>query len=980
MATTTKDQAKGKFNVVGTRPIRHDGLDKVTGRAKYGADINMPGLLHGKILRSPHPHARIRSIDTSRAEALPGVKAVVTSRDFPIIESKSIDFGETQGNARMLAENCLAYNKALYKGHAVAAVAATSHYLAEEALALIDVDYEVLPAVLDVRDAMKDDAPLLHDSLTTRAVVVRFSRGSDTGVVSNIGSHIQFQRGDLEQGFAQADAIVEREYTTETVHQGYIEPHASTAFWAADGHVTVWTSTQGPFGVRSQTAATLGIPESMVKVIPMEIGGGFGGKLGSYLDAVCALLSKKSSQPVKIVMTRQEVFEASGPAASTYMWAKIGADRTGRITAAQLYLAFGAGAFPGSPVGAASNTALAPYNIDNLLVDGYDVVCNRPKVAAYRAPGSPQGAFAVESAIDELADKLGMDPVQLRLKNAVREGDRQPSGLIFPKIGCVELETAMAEHPHYNTPLEGPNRGRGVAIGNWGNGGNQSSVTITVNSDGTINLISGSVDIGGTRVAVAMQAAEVLGIAAEDVRPSVADTDSVGWTGNTGGSRTAFSTGIAAITAAEDIKRQMINRAAQIWEVQPEDVEFQGGVFSCKKNPDDRLTFKELSARLLRTGGPVTASGISNPRQIGPAFAGTIVDVEVDPETGKVQVLRCTILQDVGQAAHPSYVEGQMQGGTVQGIGWALTEGYFYGRDGVMANPTFLDYRMPTTLDVPMIEATLVEVPAPGHPFGLRGVGEVSLVPPWRPWPTLSATPPASACPTCPYPPASSWRRFKAGTAGARSLAVASGRWHDGLVGGGVWGGYRGRYAGRLVGGPRAGASAVWSPSPEEHVMSELSEMAATVGALLKQRQHTVAVAESSAGGLISAALLAVPGASAYYLGGAVVYTHAARHGLLRIPDEAMADIRASSEPYALLKARTVRESLATTWGLSETGASGPTGNRYGDAAGHTCIAVVGPVERAITLETASPDREANMWTFAKAALDLLEQCVQEAP
>ncbi len=730
MATTTRDQAKGKFNVVGTRPIRHDGLDKVTGRAKYGADINMPGLLHGKILRSPHPHARIRSIDTSRAEALPGVKAVVTSRDFPIIESKSIDFGETQGNARMLAENCLAYTKALYKGHAVAAVAATSHYIAEEALALIDVDYEVLPAVLDVRDAMKDDAPLLHDSLTTRAVVVRFSRGSDTGVVSNIGSHIQFQRGDLEQGFAQADVIVEREYTTETVHQGYIEPHASTAYWAPDGHVTVWTSTQGPFGVRSQTAATLGIPESMVKVIPMEIGGGFGGKLGSYLDAVCALLSRKSSQPVKMVMTRQEVFEASGPAASTYMWTKIGADRTGRITAAQLYLAFGAGAFPGSPVGAASNTALAPYNVENLLVDGYDVVCNRPKVAAYRAPGSPQGAFAVESAIDELADKLGMDPVQLRLKNAVKESDRQPSGLIFPKIGCVELETAMAEHPHYNAPLEGPNRGRGVAIGNWGNGGNQSSVTISVNADGTINLISGSVDIGGTRVAVAMQAAEVLGIAAEDVRPSVADTDSVGWTGNTGGSRTAFSTGIAAITAAEDIKRQMINRAAQIWEVQPEDVEIQGGVFSCKKNPDDRLTFKELSARLLRTGGPVTASAISNPRQVGPAFAGTIVDVEVDPETGKVQVLRCTVLQDVGQAAHPSYVEGQMQGGTVQGIGWALTEEYFYGGDGVMANPTFLDYRMPTTLDVPMIEATLVEVPAPGHPFGLRGVGEVSLVPP----------------------------------------------------------------------------------------------------------------------------------------------------------------------------------------------------------------------------------------------------------
>jgi CO/xanthine dehydrogenase Mo-binding subunit len=288
----------------------------------------------------------------------------------------------------------------------------------------------------------------------------------------------------------------------------------------------------------------------------------------------------------------------------------------------------------------------------------------------------------------------------------------------------------MMAHPHYAAPLEGPNQGRGVAVGYWGNAGGQSSVTINVNADGTISLISGSVDIGGTRVAVAMQAAEVLGIAAEEVTPSVADTDSIGWTGATGGSRTAFSTGIAAITAAEEIKRQMMGRAAQLWEVQPDEVDFQDGVFTSKKSAEDRFTFKELAQRLLRTGGPVTASAISNPRQVGPSFAGTMVDVEVDPETGKVQILRCTVFQDVGQAAHPSYVEGQMQGGTVQGIGWALNEEYFYGDGAGMANPTFLDYRMPTSLDVPMIEAALVEVPAPGHPFGLRGVGEVSLVPP----------------------------------------------------------------------------------------------------------------------------------------------------------------------------------------------------------------------------------------------------------
>ena len=730
MTTTADPETTRQFKVVGTRPIRHDGLEKVTGRAKYGADINMPGMLHGKILRSPHAHARIRSIDTSKAEALPGVRAVVTAKDLPIIEEKVIDFAETLGNSRMLAENMLAHKKVLYKGHAVAAVAAINPHIAEEALNLIEVDYEPLPPVLNVHDAMKPDAPLLHEDMTTRTLAERFSRGTDTGVHSNIASHLRFQRGDIEQGFSEADIIIEREFTTQTVHQGYIEPHTSTAYWAPDGQLTIWTSTQGHFPIRTQTAAMLGIPESMVRVIPMEIGGGFGGKLITYLDPVAALLSKKSGQPVKIVMSRKEVFEGTGPTSATYIKAKIGATKDGRLTAAQLYLAYEAGAFPGSPVGAGANTALAPYNIEHLLVDGYDVVVNKQKVQAYRAPGSPQAAFAVEQIIDEIAEKLGIDPLEFRLRNAVKEGDRLPSGVRFPVIGCIEVEEAMKAHPHYNAPLEGPNRGRGVAIGFWTNAGNQSSATINVNSDGTISLITGSVDIGGTRPAVAMQAAEVLGIAAEDVRPSVGDTNSVGWTGGTGGSRTAFSTGLAAIAAAEEVKRKMIERAALLWDVKPEDVEFKDGVFINTKNREDWLTFKELAGRLMRTGGPVTASAISNPRLVGPAFAGLIVDVEVDPETGKVQILRCTAFQDAGTAAHPSFVEGQMQGGTVQGIGWALNEEYFYAPDGTVLNSSLLDYRMPTALDLPMIDTVIVEVPNPGHPFGLRGVGEVSIIPP----------------------------------------------------------------------------------------------------------------------------------------------------------------------------------------------------------------------------------------------------------
>ena len=731
ITTDRESTIPGPFKIVGTRPIRHDALDKVTGRAKYGADVHLAGMLHGKILRSPHAHARIRSIDTSKAEALPGVKAVATAKDFPIVENRVLDFTETQGNVRMLAANILASEKVLYKGHAVAAVAATSPHIAEEALNLIQIEYEVLPPLLSVRDAMKEDAPVLHENLTTMFRVERFGRGEDTGVKGNIAGHIQFKRGDLDQGFKEADVIVEREYTTQSVHQGYIEPHTSTAHWSPDGHLTIWTSTQGSFNIRSSTAAIIGIPDSMVKVIPMEIGGGFGGKTLTYLDPVVAILSKKTGHPVKIVMTRKEVFEGTGPTSGTHMRCKIGADKSGRITAAQLFLAYESGAFPGSPVGGGAMSGFGPYKIDNLLVDGYDVVVNKQKTAAYRAPGQPQAAFAVEPVIDELAEKLGMDPMEFRLKNAVHEGDRAPSGVPHLRFGCQEVEEAMKAHPHYNAPLEGPNRGRGVAVGYRLNGGGSgSSATINVNANGTINLITGSVDIGGTRTAVAMQAAEVLGITAEDVNPTVVDTDSVGWTGGTGGSRIAFDTGRAAIATAEEVIRQMSARAALLWEVQPGDVDFRDGIFICSKNTEDRFTFKELAGKLMDTGGPVTCSASDKQGGVGAQLAGNIVDVEVDPETGKVDILRYTTFLDAGQAAHPSYVEGQMQGGAVQGIGWALNEEYFFTEDGTMANSSFLDYRMPTSLDLPMIDTVIIEVPNPRHPFGLRGVGETVLVPP----------------------------------------------------------------------------------------------------------------------------------------------------------------------------------------------------------------------------------------------------------
>ena len=715
---------KKEYKVIGTRPIRHDGVDKVTGRALYGADFQTTGLLHGKVLRSPHAHARIKSIDTSRAEAHPDVKAVVTAADLPTAADKITDLGEGAVNLKYLCDNILASDKALYTGHAIAAVAANDPHIAEEVLELIDVEYELLPPVLEVREAMEDDAPLLHENLKTDAM------GEKSEKSSNIASHFQHKKGDIDAGFAEADIIIEHDFVTGTVHQGYIEPHNATALYNPDGQLTIWCSTQGAFAVRQQVAEILQIPVSKIKVVPMEIGGGFGGKISVYLEPVAALLSKKSGRPVKVLMNRAEVFEATGPTPASYIRVKMGVTNDGRITAADGYLAFEAGAYPGSPVGAGAMCIFSPYNIPNGLIDGYDVVVNKPKSNAYRAPGATNAEFATETIVDEICEKIGMDPLEFRILNGAEEGVSRIDGPVFPRIGCIEATEAAKEHPHYEAPLEGENRGRGVASGFWFNVGLKSSVAINVNPDGTISLVEGSTDIGGTRASIAMQAAEVLGIPAEAVYPTVVDTNSVGYTDVTGGSRTAFATGYAAYEAAQDVKQQMVERAAKLWEVDAAEVQFADGDFICVNGKDERMSFKELAARLDEVGGPVTGRASVDPTGVGGAFATHIVDVEVDPDTGKVEILRYTATQDAGKAVHPSYVEGQMQGGVTQGIGWALNEEYIYDKEGRMSNASFLDYRMPTCLDLPMIDTVIVEVPNPGHPYGVRGVGEVPIVPP----------------------------------------------------------------------------------------------------------------------------------------------------------------------------------------------------------------------------------------------------------
>jgi xanthine dehydrogenase molybdenum-binding subunit len=722
MPNESKPSVPHTYRVIGTRPIRHDGVDKVTGRAKYGADYAFPRMIHGKVLRSPHAHARIKSISVDRALSLPGVFAVITGADLPDVASRTEDLGEGAINTRYVSMNVLARDKVLYDGHAVAAVAAVNGHVADEALKLIEVDYEVLPSAMTVDAAMKSGAPIILPEL----------RNKEDGPTkeTNVANHLKFTRGNLSEGFAAADFIVEREFNTAMVHQGYIEPHNAVGMYSSDGHATVYCSTQGTFAVRSLTAQVLQMPEGNIKVVPAEIGGGFGGKLGVYLEPLAVLLSKKTGRPVKMVMTRAEVLRASGPTSGSRIRCKMGATREGKLVAAEVWMAYEAGAFPGSPVGAGAMTIIASYEIPHFVIDAYDVIVNRPKTAAYRAPGASNAAFASETVIDELAERCGIDPIDFRLGNGVKEGSAQSAGPPFKKIGYRETLNAIKHSAQNTSKLEGPYRGRGVASGFWFNAGMQSSAIVNIHADGTASVMTGSVDVGGSRASMAMITAEVLGLEIDQVRPLVGDTDSIGHTDVTGGSRTTLASGQAVFEAAHDAVRQMKERAAKLWEKKPEEVEFSNGVFGAKGEGISPLNVSQLARRLARTGGPITGRSTINARNVGPAFAATMVDVEVDPDTGKVRVLRCTIAQDAGRAIHPSYVEGQMQGGTAQGIGWALNEEYVYDREGRLRNFGLLDYRMPTCLDLPMIETVIVEVANPAHPLGVRGVGEVSIVPP----------------------------------------------------------------------------------------------------------------------------------------------------------------------------------------------------------------------------------------------------------
>ena len=701
------------FKVIGSRVPRPDGVDKVTGRARYGADAYAPGQLTGLVLRSPHAHARIKKIDTAKAEKLPGVKAVITAADLPDLTEGRRDLFDT-------LENCMARDRALYDGHAVAAVAAIDRNTAKQALKLIKVSYEKLPHVTDVDEAMQSDAPIVQPHI------------QQDGKPSNVAQRMEFGHGDIDEGLKEADVVIEKSYKTEQTHQGYIEPHACLASVSPDGTGDLWVTTQGHFQYRNVCASLLGMDVAKLKVTSSEIGGGFGGKTHVWIEPLALALSRKANRPVKMVMSREEVFKASGPTCSTSMDVRIGARKDGTITSAFIECRYMDGAFPGIWGMLGGMTAWACYDLKNVKSVGIDVLCNRPKVAAYRAPSAPMMAFGVESTLDLVAAEIGMDPIDLRLKNVAREGTRSSYGPTYGPIGIEATLQAVKDHPQMKKKL-GKNQGRGMACGFWFNIGGQTCVDLNIGVDGTVSLTQGTVDVGGARASMAMIAAEELGIPYEDVKSSVGDTASLGHNDTTEGSRGTFSSGLATIFAARDAIQVLKERAAKMWDIPVEQVTWVNGearAVGAEHNNMPPLSLKEIAAKAPTTGGPIAGHNEVTADGAGVSFASHICDVEVDPETGRTEILRYTVVQDAGKAIHPDYVEGQMQGAAAQGIGWALNEEYIYGKDGLLQNPGFLDYRIPVCSDLPFIDTKILEIPNPNHPYGIRGVGETSIVPP----------------------------------------------------------------------------------------------------------------------------------------------------------------------------------------------------------------------------------------------------------
>ncbi len=722
--TATADPA-----IIGKPQKRVEGDKKVTGATRYVDDLQMHGMLHARLVTSIYPHAEIGAIDTSAALQVPGVVAVYTGRDVHPAGDEPADRNH----------HLLARDKALYYGQPVAVVLATTETAAAEGTELVEVDYTPLDAVIDPLAAMERDAPVVRKKAAggddaEMQMHATVSGGDDMDISrmpDNITNAARFSRGDVDAALAAADVVVERRYVTNWVHQSYLEPHASVAVPDPLGNLTVYTTTQGQFYTRNTTAEVLGLPQNQVKVVGMEVGGGFGGK-AVMLEPLAGWLALRHQAPVKITMTRSEELSMANPAPGSVTDITIGGTRDGAITALRARLVFDSGCYPGTPVTVAALMLGGYYRVDALELVGYEVLTNKPGNGAYRAPGAPQATFAIEQAVDELAAKLGWDPLEFRLHNCSVEGDLQPNGVPWPRIGIKEILEAIRDHPAWRDRPTGPNAGVGVAIGGWPGGVEPCAANVRVNTDGSLVVQLGSTDITGTNTVMAMLAAETFGIDIDQVRIESADTGSAPYAGMSGGSKVTYTLGPAVIRAADEARRQILEIAGNELEAAPDDLEMIEGKVRVKGSPDKEMTVAAVAQKSMTFGGkyePVYGIGKSAQTDRAPGFSGQVAQVSIDPDTGVVSIDRYLTVQDVGRALNPAMVEGQIIGGTAQSIGFALYEGIEYGEDGQLISSTLMDYAVPSSVQIPPIETIVVEVPARSGPFGAKGIGEPPIIP-----------------------------------------------------------------------------------------------------------------------------------------------------------------------------------------------------------------------------------------------------------
>jgi CO/xanthine dehydrogenase Mo-binding subunit len=724
---------------VGLAIPRPDGPEKVTGQVQYVADIKPKGMLHAKLLRSPHAHARIVKIDTSRARALPGVRAVLTARDIPELKRK----------APTRAHAVLAIDRVVFVGQPIAAVAADELAIAEEACDLIDVQYEVLPASVDPLKAMQVGAPPVADAgteadtseaLAHSGVAVAKTTVAPTKAV-NISQQAKLGRGDVAKAFAESDVIVEKTYRVPMVHQGYLEPHAVLAQWDSNGQLTLYSSTQGSFNTRSEVADVLHVEENRIKVIPVECGGGFGGKIRALCEPITAILARVTRRPVRYVMTRREELDAGMPAPQVIITLKTGAKRDGTLMALDGETIIESGAFSGAVLTMSAVFVSSVYQFPNFEVRAFEVLTHKPSIAAYRAPTAPQTFFAIDSQMELMARELGLDPVEFRMRHLMKEGDPMANGQPWQSNGAKQVLQRLAEHPLWKSRAEwkasgGKNghglRGVGLAVGGWIPGLQPTGATVRLNPDGSLQVLTGQVDIAGTNIALAQIAASAYGVDIDKIKITTGDTDTAPMTGLSAGSKTIYTVGTAVLQAAQDARRQTLEIAAKEMEAAIEDLEIEDGRVVVRGVPDKGVTLASIGKKgnLYMSKVPPVL-GVAHPAFAlqAPAFAAQLARIEVDPDTGELTLHDFVVVQDAGKAINPLGVEGQMQGGAVQSLGIALTEGMMYDESGRLMNPSLLDYRKLTAADLPNIETIIVEVPAPAGPFGARGVGEPPIVP-----------------------------------------------------------------------------------------------------------------------------------------------------------------------------------------------------------------------------------------------------------